>query len=145
MKKILLAAGLSLAIFSSSFAEDSVESYLVNDQKVEQLFTESTDMSLVAANPQSLTGQSNTLLASGAAFNAGKSDKSAGVAILLDFFIGGLGIHRLYMGTKTLTWVGYILTCGGIGGIVPLVDFFVLLFHMNDISAYVDNPKFFMW
>ncbi|TAN19529.1 MAG: TM2 domain-containing protein [Chitinophagaceae bacterium] len=71
--------------------------------------------------------------------------KSFAAALLLDLFLGGLGIHRLYLGTKTMTWVGYILTCGGIFGIVPLVDLVVLIVHNEDISPYVNNPKFFMW
>jgi hypothetical protein len=46
-----------------------------------------------------------------------------------------------------MTWVGYILTCGGIFGIVPFVDWIVLLIGLveDDISKYVNNPKFFMW
>jgi len=73
------------------------------------------------------------------------SDKTFVAAILLNFFLGGLGIHRLYLGTATLTWVGYILTFCGILGIVPLIDFIVLIVHNEDISPYVDNTKFFMW
>jgi hypothetical protein len=41
--------------------------------------------------------------------------------------------------------VGYILTCGGIFGLMPLIDLIVLAVNWDDISAYVDNPKFFMW
>lgn len=72
-------------------------------------------------------------------------DKDVVVALLLDFFLGGLGIHRFYLGTKTMTGIGYILTCGGIFGIVPLIDFIVLIIDNDDISPYIDNPKFFMW
>ena len=146
MKKILLAAGLSLAVFTTSFAEESVADYMVNDQKVEQLFTESLDMSLSVATQQIMPEQNAEMLASGAAsFKSSKSDKSAGLAILLDLFLGGLGIHIIYLGTETFTWIGYILTCGGIGGIVPFIDLIVLIVHAGDVSEYVDNPKFFMW
>jgi TM2 domain-containing membrane protein YozV len=72
------------------------------------------------------------------------SDKNATTAVLLSFFLGDLGIHRFYMGTATLTGVGYILTLGGCG-IVNLIDFITLIIHMSDISPYVDNTKFFMW
>jgi uncharacterized membrane protein len=44
-----------------------------------------------------------------------------------------------------MTGIGYILTCGGIFGIVPLVDFIVLIINIDNISKYVNNPKFFMW
>jgi TM2 domain-containing membrane protein YozV len=70
--------------------------------------------------------------------------KSAIVAILLDMFVGGLGIHRIYLGTATMTWVGYILTCGGCG-ILPTIDFWVMVFNYNNIDKFVDNDKFFMW
>jgi hypothetical protein len=41
----------------------------------------------------------------------------------------------------------YIFTCFGIFGIVPLVDWIVLLIGLvnDDISKYEDNDKFFMW
>ncbi|MFP4604956.1 MAG: TM2 domain-containing protein, partial [Bacteroidales bacterium] len=73
------------------------------------------------------------------------NEKDPMVAILLDFFLGGLGVHRFYLGTKPMTGIGYILTCGGIFGVVPLIDLIMLAIDYEDISKYVDNPKFFMW
>ncbi|TAE38530.1 MAG: TM2 domain-containing protein [Runella slithyformis] len=73
--------------------------------------------------------------------------KDATTSFLLAFFLGALGVHRFYMGTATLTGIGYILTCGGCG-IVATVDWVVLLIAMvnkEGISKYEDNPKFFMW
>lgn len=53
------------------------------------------------------------------------SPKSRTVALLLEFFLGFLGIHRFYMGHAGLG-VLYLLT-GGVCGIGCLVDFFILL------------------
>ncbi|HVU55686.1 MAG TPA: TM2 domain-containing protein [Puia sp.] len=141
MKKILL---LALICFSTvcTFAATGNQ-YVVNDQQVEQLFSNSVDASLTALSDQTMMNATGGLAAHGAQFRS--SDKTFVAAILLDFFLGGLGIHRLYLGTATLTWVGYILTFCGIFGIVPLVDFIVLIVHNDDISPYVDNTKFFMW
>lgn len=141
MKKVLF---LSLICLSSicTFAATGNE-YVVNDQKVEQLFTNSVDASLTALSDNNLLNASGNRDFSAAQFRA--SDKNFVAAILLNFFLGGLGIHRLYLGTATMTWIGYILTCGGIFGIVPFVDFIVLIINNADISPYVDNTKFFMW
>lgn len=126
--------------------EPSVNNYVINDEEVEVLFANSTELSLDAITESK---QTESLFAPNATNNiitkkAG-SGKSAIAAIVIDFFVGGLGIHRAYLGTKTFTWIGYILTCGGIGGIVPFVDLIVLIVNAGDISKYENNPKFFMW
>ena len=147
MKKVLYLFLTSCLFSLYSFSATPVpastpaDDYSVNDQQIEQLFTSSVDISL--ANPASLL--SNTAAsATNKAFYA-PGDKNFVTALLLNLFLGGLGIHRLYLGTKTFTWVGYILTCGGIFGIVPLIDLIVLIVNNADITPYVDNPKFFMW
>jgi TM2 domain-containing membrane protein YozV len=141
MKKTLLFALIcfcSVCTFASTGSQ-----YVVDDQKVEQLFSNSVDASMAALSETTVINATGGMTAKGAQFRA--SDKTFVAAILLDFFLGGLGIHRLYLGTATMTWVGYILSFCGIFGIVPLVDFVVLIVHNEDISPYVDNTKFFMW
>jgi TM2 domain-containing membrane protein YozV len=143
MKKILFLAAICLSSLCT-FAATSNE-YVIDDQKVEQLFTSSVDMSLAAFSQNSLADVASGMNFSKATAQFRAGDKTFVAAILLNFFLGWLGIHRLYLGTATLTWVGYILTCGGIFGIVPLVDFIVLIIHNEDISPYEDNTRFFMW
>ena len=53
------------------------------------------------------------------------SDKKMVTACLLCFFLGGLGIHRFYVG-KTGTGILMILTLGGLG-IWVIIDFVMIV------------------
>jgi TM2 domain-containing membrane protein YozV len=53
------------------------------------------------------------------------SDKKMVTACLLCFFLGGLGIHRFYVG-KAGTGILMILTLGGLG-IWVIIDFVMIL------------------
>lgn len=136
MKKIIF---LSLVFAVTAFCtyNANASGYTANDNLIDKMFTTATETVNVSFSDLKLAGNSPTTLAS--------SEKDAVVAIILDLFLGGFGVHRFYLGTEVMTGVGYILTCGGIFGIVPLVDLIVLIIDNKDISKYVNNPKFFMW
>ncbi|MBR6509836.1 MAG: TM2 domain-containing protein [Clostridia bacterium] len=53
------------------------------------------------------------------------SSKSKGVAAVLCFFLGWLGIHRFYAG-KVGTGIVWLLT-GGICGVGAIIDFIIIL------------------
>jgi TM2 domain-containing membrane protein YozV len=55
----------------------------------------------------------------------GKSAKSNTVALLLCLFLGGLGVHRFYVG-KIGTGVLQLLTLGGLG-IWALIDLIMIV------------------
>ena len=142
MKKLFLF--IAVVLFASTYSKAN-DAYTINDNQLESVFNAATFVPITSI--ADLSGVNMNVNLSNAS-NAAVSDKNAAVAFILAFFLGGLGIHRLYMGTKTMTWVGYILTCGGIFGIVPFVDWILLLIGLvngGEISKYVDNPKFFMW
>jgi len=139
MKHLVLVFVLALCVFSARQA--SASAYSVNEQSVDRLFDKAIETSMLSTTSTDLTTGVSGIPSAAMAGN----QKDAVVAIVLDFFLGGLGIHRFYLGTEVLTGLGYILTCGGIFGIVPLVDFVVLIINSKDISAYTNNPKFFMW
>lgn len=78
-------------------------------------------------------------------FKTDQAGKSKAVAAMLAFPITGItGIHRVYLGTRAYIPVVYVGTLGGCAGILPLVDFVVLLID-KDITPYENNGKVFMW
>ena len=72
--------------------------------------------------------------------SAGKRLGAALIAIPL----GMLGMHRIYLGTKPIVPIFYILTFGGGFGILPFIDFVVLIMA-DDMKPYINNPRIFMW
>ncbi|MRT93087.1 TM2 domain-containing protein [Ancylomarina sp. 16SWW S1-10-2] len=139
MKKILFVVALicSMATFSNVEASN----YQVNDAKIDVLFQNASSTIMM-----NLADMSSDMMTPAATFNSSVKSKSLAAALVLDFFLGGLGIHRFYLGTKVMTGIGYILTCGGFFGIMPLVDFVVLAVNGTaNMDQFVDNPKFFMW
>ncbi|MFN8357797.1 MAG: TM2 domain-containing protein [Spirosomataceae bacterium] len=146
-KTVLLASMLFMAVCSSSFASTEAE-YVVDDVAIEATLTSSVQVANIM--PTATESQANASMAfgmntpEGASIKAGKSDVTA---FILAWFLGWIGVHRFYMGTATLTGVGYIITLGGCG-IVAFVDWVVLLIALinkEGIAKYEDNPKFFMW
>jgi TM2 domain-containing membrane protein YozV len=135
MKKMFFLSLIFAVTVLCSFNAKASD-YTSDEMLIDQMFNNATEGVIMPLN--SLNMGSNA----GGTFAA---EKDAIVAIALDFFLGGFGIHRFYLGTEVLTGVGYILTCGGIFGIVPLVDFVVLIIDNADISPYINNPNFFMW
>jgi TM2 domain-containing membrane protein YozV len=72
-------------------------------------------------------------------------DKKAVAAILaFPFPFGIVGLHRIYLGCSPYAPVVYIATAGGVLGILPFIDFCVLLLD-KDIDRYINNKKIFMW
>ena len=61
-----------------------------------------------------------------------KSEKSFVATLLLCFFVGGLGIHRFYVG-KVGTGLLMLFTLGGLG-IWTLIDFIIIV-----ISSFEDK------
>lgn len=148
MKKIfILSSMLFLTVCSKSFASSEYE---VDDVAIEATLNKGVEVASIQLN-ETATPASANLLTTGTsnglptATLAGGKDPA--VAFVLSWLLGFLGVHRFYMGTATLTGVGYILTFGGCG-IVATVDWVVLLIALinkEGISKYEDNPKFFMW
>lgn len=63
------------------------------------------------------------------------------LAILLCFFLGGLGLHRVYLQSQPIIILWYFLTIGGFFGLIPLIDFIRLI--MGQVDHYKGNDSLF--
>jgi len=139
MKKLFTLVLLVLFAATSVFA--GAAQYRLDHSAVDDMFARAEVVDFLAPNAMApftdMSGTTHAFIS---------QDKSPTIAFVLAWALGYLGIHRAYLGTSTGTIIAYILTLGGCG-IVALVDWVVLLIGLinDDISQYVDNPKFFMW
>ncbi|MGP8216931.1 MAG: hypothetical protein ACLQQ4_15295 [Bacteroidia bacterium] len=87
-------------------------------------------------NPTDTTAAADTL----------KPRKHKLVAALLAFPLpcGLLGLHRAYLGSSAAVQLAYIATLGGSVGILPFIDF-VLIVINKDVNSYAHNTRLFMW
>lgn len=77
-----------------------------------------------------------------AKFMAWVSKKMAGdndqlIAIILVIFVGGLGIHRVFLGSNPIIILWYLLTLGGIFGLIPLID--LIRLAIGQVDHYRGN------
>jgi TM2 domain-containing membrane protein YozV len=136
MKKILIMFFVVCVAFTSQAASSD---YYIDDNQVETVLEESVQVTFNAGEIQF----ENMMNAS----SVQASDPNPWVAFALAWVVGALGVHRVYLGGRGILILFYIITCFGIFGIVPLVDWVVLLVGAinDDISKYVNNDSFFMW
>lgn len=70
--------------------------------------------------------------------------KTTAAVLAFPFPFGFFGAHRIYLGTKPSVPVTYLATIGGCAGILPLIDFIVIL-SGKDLKKFENNEKVFMW
>ncbi|PTT77661.1 MULTISPECIES: TM2 domain-containing protein [unclassified Chryseobacterium] len=67
--------------------------------------------------------------------------KSKSTAVLLAFFLGGIGIHRFYLG-QNIMGILYLLFCWTfIPVIISVIDFFAFLFMSESRFNYKYNLR----
>lgn len=140
MKKFFIFLALSVFVFSA--VQVQATNYRIDVAEVDAMFNEATEYEMKSIMQMDLVSIAGATSSAEHQLSA----KKPMTAFLLCTFLGYLGIHRYYLGTKPLVIVGYILTAGGCG-IIVTVDWVVLLMGVinDDIRKYVNNDKFFMW
>jgi len=133
MKKMALCA--FLALFCSVSFVNANASFKLDDAHIDAMMADASDVSSTLS-VFDFQGTQATL-----------SNPNPWAASAICWFVGGFGVHRHYLGTSGSMWAVYTFTLCGIFGIVPIVDFVVLLIGaiQDDISKYVNNTSFFMW
>jgi len=69
--------------------------------------------------------------------------KSKSTAALLAFFLGGIGIHRFYLGQTGMGFLYLIFCWTFIPAFVALIDFFLLLFMSTQRFDMKYNRQFY--
>ena len=145
MKKLIFSLIAVFAFTFNAFAD--VDPYVIDDNAIDEVFTEAVEVSLGDLNA-TLDKDYSLLpdMQNGLSFEA-KSRVSPWAAWAICTFLGGFGVHRHYMGTRGGMWAIYTFTCGGLFGVVTTVDWIVLLIGaiQDDIRDYQNNDSFFMW
>ena len=62
-------------------------------------------------------------------------------AAVLCFFLGTIGIHRVYLKAKPILILWYLISFGGFFGLIPLIDFIRLI--MGQTDHYRGNSNLF--
>ena len=73
-----------------------------------------------------------------------KNKKLIAAALAFPFPFGIVGLHRIYLGTAPYVPVVYVGTIGGGLGILPFIDFCILLLD-KDCDRFINNENVFMW
>ncbi|MCC6372444.1 MAG: NINE protein [Bacteroidia bacterium] len=73
-----------------------------------------------------------------------KNRRTTAAILAFPFPFGIVGLHRIYLGCAPYVPVVYIASLGGAFGVLPFIDFCVLVLD-KDVEAYVNNKKVFMW
>lgn len=144
MKKVIFSLFAVLALSFSVMAENG-DAYTIDDNAIEQVFAQAAEVNVADVE---LFNSMNLLNPEIPATNLQTvANANPWGAWAICWFLGEFGIHRHYMGTSKPMWLYYTLTCGGIFGVVTIVDWVVLLVGaiQGDISEYCNNDQFFMW
>jgi len=106
------------------------------DSKASAIFFQSEQISLFKNRPSPLFRKFHD--------KQKRNQKITAAVLAFPFPFGIVGLHRIYLGCPPYVPVVYIGTLGGVFGVLPLIDFFVIVIDKNT-ENYVNNQQVFMW
>jgi TM2 domain-containing membrane protein YozV len=76
----------------------------------------------------------------------GAKKKLTAAVLAFPLPFGIFGGHRIYLGSKPVVPLFYIATAGGCFGILPFIDFCVILLSDGEmLQKFENNDRIFMW
>ena len=138
MRSLLFISLSILCLFARSEKEFDLTSVELNNAKVivlDRVQSEKLLISLNASPNKRLYKLMKRLK---------KNEKLTAAILAFPLPFGFTGLHRIYLGTKPYVPLVYISTLGGCFGILPLVDFIIIL-KTKDIETLRNEPKVFMF
>ena len=134
MKKLLLAFTAIMLSATVTFAN----SYTANDNAIDGLFDDAIEMNYDNLNAAAAFNMSNMDITEAQA-------KSEWAAVVICWFLGGLGVHRWYLGSSMGTYIGYCF----LGWCLGWIDFWIIaingIIKGNGVGQYENNDSLFMW
>lgn len=148
MKKLLsLFVGIFL-VSTMSFAGN----YTLNNEKIETQIEQAQETSILEL-AQSVSPSISSDFLQNNPTQVTEMDKGtlAFIVLSVGYFVGVIplfGIHRIVMGSSGKIALLYCVTLGGICGVVPTIDWVVLLIRLinkEGAGSYEGNDKLFGW
>ena len=133
-----------MTLLLMGFHSLSASPYEIDDEAIQVLFDQAEEISSEEAVAAFQTEYSELLQSyapTSAPLSTLDGEDQLG-AIVLCFFLGGLGIHRVYLGGRGMLVFFYCITGGGCG-VVTLVDFIILI--VDGTSRFRNNNRFIAW
>jgi len=149
MKKTLICLLLATVFIIIKSNTAYATAYKLNDTKIDQLFSSSTELILNESNETNIGDSFGFLLGENLKPAEDNKQMIAG-AIAIASVVLGVGIifpfHRFIIGTGGKPFKIFALYCITLGGcgVITLVDGVLLLMDSKG-TKYLDNSKFIMW
>ncbi|MBR3074480.1 MAG: NINE protein [Bacteroidales bacterium] len=135
MKKLILTVIAVLAVAISA----SAANYKVDNSAIDNVIANATEVFVLETSAP----------AAAALPTFEQKEVNVTTAFLLSWLLGGLGIHRHYLGTAPWMWAVYTFTGGGLG-ILWSVDTILLFLDVikvgeGYINKFIGNRKVIVW
>lgn len=142
-----------LAVFFLASTMSFAGNYTLNNEKIDAQFEQATEKSIIEIAEDTDFSEADLSAFATSPTSINEMDKGtlAFIVLSVGYFVGVIplfGIHRIVMGSSGKIALLYCVTLGGICGVVPTIDWVVLLIRLinkEGAGSYLNNDKLFGW